>query len=442
VDGNILKANFPEKLGVLFHPHRYKVVYGGRGGGRSWGCARALLLKAIITPTRVLCAREIQKSIRDSVHKLLSDQIQHLGISPMFEIQEAVIKVKNGGEFTFSGLSTQTIESIKSMEGVDYVWAEEAHIITKRSWDILIPTIRKDGSEIWITFNPSLETDETYQRFVISPPPDTAIVKLDYHDNPWFPEVLEKERLYCLEDDPENYANIWEGTCKPAVEGAIYYHEVQKAEKEGRICNVPYDPMLKVHIVMDLGWNDAMAISLVQKHASELRIIEYIEDSHKTLDYYSSMLKEKRLNWGKVWLPHDGYSRDFKTGKSTEEIIKKLGWIVPKKEEIIQLSVEDGIRLVRMTFGRIYFDREKAARPLKIESQTIGHHRLLECIKRYRRSVSRETQEPGSPLHDAFSHGADNLRYICANVDQMSNEDGKPRVYHRGYGILDAVVGY
>ena len=437
-----LDASFPEKLGILFEPSRYKVVYGGRGGGRSWGCARALLLFAVQRPIRVLCAREVQKSIKDSVHKLLSDQVQLMNLGSYFEVLESQIRVRNGGEFTFSGLSSQTIESIKSMEGVDYVWCEEAQTITKRSWDILIPTIRKENSEIWVTFNPSLESDETFQRFVVSPPPDTKKIKLNYNDNPWFPEVLEKERLYCMENDTENYPNIWEGECKPAAEGAIYYHEVQKAEKEGRVCNVPYDPMLKVHVVMDLGWNDAMAISLVQKHASELRIIEYIEDSHKTLDHYSVMLKEKRLNWGKVWLPHDGYSKDFKTGKSTEEIMKRLGWEVPKKEEIIQLGVEDGIRVVRMTFGRIYFDREKAARPLKIEGHTIGHHRLLECMKRYKRSVNRQTQEPGSPLHDAFSHGADNLRYICVNAEQFTNEDEKPRVYHPGYETLDAVVGY
>jgi len=426
MDGNILNANFPEKLGVLFEPHRYKVVFGGRGGGRSWGCARALLLKAIITPIRVLCAREIQKSIRDSVHKLLSDQIQHLGISPMFEIQEAVIKVRNGGEFTFSGLSTQTIESIKSMEGIDYVWAEEAHIITKHSWDILIPTIRKDDSEIWITFNPSLESDETFQRFVVNPPPDTVVIKLDYHDNPWFPEVLEKERIFCKENDPENYANIWEGQCKPAVEGAIYYHEIQKAIKENKICDVPYDPMLRVHVVMDLGWNDAMAIALVQRQASGLRIIEYIEDSHKTLDFYSSLLKEKRLNWGKVWLPHDGRNKDFKTGLSTEDIMKKLGWQV---EITNNISVEDGIRLSRMTFGRIYFDKTKT-------------ERLIECIKRYRRRINTQTQEPGSPLHDEFCHGCDVLRYLCINADKFSNEDERRIVYHQGYSPLDCVVNY
>lgn len=432
-------AGYGEYAGIGIDGDRLFLLADGTVTHNSWSCARALLLFAVQKPIRVLCAREVQKSIRDSVHKLLSDQIQLLGLGSFFEVQEAVIKVRNGGEFTFSGLSTQTIDSIKSMEGVDYVWAEEAHVITKKSWDILIPTIRKEESEIWVTFNPSLESDETFQRFVVNPPPDTVVVKLDYKDNPWFPEVLEKERLYCKDNDPDNYPNIWEGTCKPAVEGAIYYHEVEKAEKENRICNVPYDPMLKVQVVMDLGWADSMAIALVQKQSSELRIIEYIEDSHKTLDYYSAMLKTKMLNWGKVYLPHDGRTKDFKTGKSTEHILKALGW---KVEITDGLAVEDGIRITRMVFNRMYFDRHLTARPQKTESYPAGHNRLIECAKRYRRRINTQTQEPGTPLHDEWSHGADTLRYISINADRFTNETTKPMVYHQGYEVLDVAVGY
>jgi phage terminase large subunit len=218
---------------------------------------------------------------------------------------------------------------------------------------------------------------------------------------------LEQERQHCLLTNKEDYENIWEGKCKPAVEGAIYYDEIAKVELEGRIRNVPYDPMLKVHVIFDLGWNDAMAISLVQRSASELAIIEYIEDSHKTLDYYSALLKDKRMNWGKVWLPHDGTHKDFKIGKSAADIMIALGWDV----EITQnVSIENGIRLARMTFGRIYFDKDKTAR-------------LVQCVKRYRRSVNQQTNEPGAPLHDEFSHGADNLRYIAVNADKLTNDN-------------------
>ena len=402
-----MQVDFPEKLGFLFEPSRYKVAYGGRGSAKSWSFARALLVKGKSKKHRILCAREVQKSIKDSVHKLLSDQIQVMGMGDFYEVIENAIRGKNGTEFAFAGLASHTVESIKSFEGVDIVWIEEAQVVTKRSWDVLIPTIRKDDSEIWVSYNPELDTDETHQRFAINPPPDSLIAKVNWDDNPWFPPVLEKERQHCKLTNPKDYANIWEGECKPAVSGAIYYDEISLSQEEGRICNVPYDPMLKVHIVFDLGWNDAMAISLVQKHASELRVIEYYEDSHKTLDHYSAWLREKNMNWGKMYLPHDGRTRDFKTGKSAEEIMQAFGWDVAITPN---MGVEDGLRLTRMTFNRIYFDKNKC-------------ERLIQCAKRYRRSINQQTQEPGAPLHDEWSHGADNLRYTCVNAEAMSNEE-------------------
>lgn len=400
-------VEFPDKLKCLFEPKRFKVARGGRGSAKSWSFARALLLQGASEPLRILCTREVQKSIKDSVHKLLSDQIEALGLGWFYQILENEIRGQNGTEFTFAGLATHTIESIKSYEGVDRVWVEEGQVVRKRSWDVLIPTIRKPSSEIWVTYNPELETDDTHQRFTVNPPPDSVVVEVNYSDNPWFPAVLEAERQHSKLTNPKDYDWIWEGKCKPAVAGAIYYDEVAKAEAEKRICNVPYDPMLKVHVVFDLGWNDAMAISLVQKHTSELRIIEYIETSHKTLDYYSVMLKEKHLNWGTLYLPHDGRHKDYKTGKSAEEIMKALGWTVAITPN---MSIEDGLRMTRMTFGRMYFDKSKT-------------ERLVQCAKRYRRSINQQTQEPGAPLHDEWSHGADNLRYISINSERMTNDD-------------------
>jgi len=423
------KAQFPEKLKFLFKPHRYKVAYGGRGSGKSWGFARALLILGIKKKLRILCAREVQDSIKQSVHKLLGDQIELLKISSRYQVLDTIIRGKNGTEIMFTGLSTLTVDSIKSFEGVDIVWVEEGQVITERSWKILVPTIRKDDSEIWVSYNPELETDPTHDRFVTKQPQDAVVVKMNYSDNPFFNTVMEKERIECQKNDPKGYPNIWEGECRPAVEGAIYHDGIQKAENNKRVCNVPYDPYLKVHVVFDLGWNDSMGISLVQRHYSEIRIIEYIEDSHKTLDHYSAELKKKNLNWGKVWLPHDGYSGDYKTGKTTAQIMKKFGWRVPKKEEIVKVGVEEGIKITRMAFGRMVFDKVKAAR-------------LVECIKRYRRHINKQTGEPGAPVHDEFSHGADNLRYISVNADKMTNEDQRPVEIIQGYGPMDAAINY
>jgi len=399
---------FPDKLQCLFGPQRYTVLHGGRGGAKSWGVARSFLIRGSQSKRRFLCTREVQKSIKDSVHKLLSDQIQVMGLGAFYEVQQTVIKGVNGTEFLFSGLSDQTAESIKSFEGVDDVWVEEAQAVSKRSWDILIPTIRKEGSRITVTLNPELDTDETYVRFIENPPPDAVVVKINYNDNPWFPEVLKAERIHAQATmSKADYDNIWEGLCKPAVTGAIYADEIAKAQEQGRIGLFPYDPALKVHPIFDLGWNDKMTIILVQRHLSSLRIVRYIEDSHKTLDWYSAELKKLNLNWGKVWLPHDGEHKDFKTGKSAEQIMRELGWQVGITP---QAGVENGIKLARMAFAQVYIHKPEC-------------ERLIQCLKRYKRGVPATTGEAGAPMHDEWSHGADAFRYMAVVAPSLKNED-------------------
>ena len=412
-------AQFPSKLEFLFEPHRYKVAYGGRGSGKSWGFARALLALGASKTLRILCAREVQKSIKDSVHTLLNDQIQSMGLGAFYEVLEAEIRGQNGTQIRFAGLATNTVESIKSFEGCDIVWVEEAQTVSKRSWDILIPTIRKENSEIWVSFNPDIDTDDTYQRFVVNPPDNARVVKINYYDNPWFPRVLEEERLHSKIHNPD-YANIWEGDCKAAVDGAIYANEIREAQENGRITTVPYDPMLKVHVVMDLGWNDSMSVILCQRGVSDVRVIGYIEDDHRTLDSYSAQLKDMGYNWGQMYLPHDGQTKDFKHGISAEDIMRRAGWdvrIVPRAD------IENGIRIARMQFHRIYFDKSV--------------NRLVECLKNYRRSINGNTQEPGAPLHDEYSHGADAFRYLCVSIDGMKNETwGSDKINYSSKGIV------
>lgn len=404
-----MEIELPQKLDVLFNPARYKVIKGGRGSGKSWGVAIAMLIQGTAKPTRFLCTREVQKSIQQSVHQLLKDQIARLGLTSFYEVLQTTIRGKNGTEFFFAGLSDMTVDSIKSFEGVDVVWCEEAQTISDRSWSVLIPTVRKEGSEIWITYNPELESDPTHERFVLNTPPDCKVVEMNWSDNPWFPNTLDMERQHAQQTlKPEVYNWIWEGKCKPAVEGAIYFDEVSKAEAEGRIRDVPADPLLKTHAVWDLGWNDKMSIVLVQKSASELRIVGYLEDSHRTLADYVAQLKAMPMNWGVHYLPHDGFAKDFKTGKSAQEILEALGCTVEKTPN---MPIEDGIRAARLVFPRVYIDKTKAAG-------------LIECLKRYRRNISNKTGEAGSPLHDQYSHGADAWRYTCLVADSMTNSTG------------------
>lgn len=399
------RLQLPAKLAKIFEPRRYKVMHGGRGGGKSWAVASVLLTIAADRQLRVLCAREVQKSMRDSVHRLLRDSVVRLGMEHFFTVLDTEIRGANGSLFLFSGLQSHTVDSIKSFEGVDIVWVEEAHGVSKKSWDVLIPTIRKEGSEIWLTLNPDMDTDDTYQRFIATPSPDTWVCEVNWRDNPWFPDVLDEERKKAKRaQSQEDYEHIWEGKPRRVAEGAIYRHEIDALYVDGRVCPVPYDPLLPVHTTWDLGWNDAMTIILVQRGPQDVRIIDYIEDSNRTLDWYVSQLERRPYRWGVDYLPHDGRTRNFQTGKSTEELLRELG----RRDVVVQsaTSVEEGIKAARVLFPRCYFDQHKTAR-------------LVECLKRYRRDIHTKTGEPMAPLHDEYSHGADAFRYLGQAVSVM-----------------------
>jgi phage terminase large subunit len=196
----------PTKLRFLREPHRYKVLYGGRGGIKSWSIAQSLLIAGGKQDLRIPCAREIMQSIRESVHQLLEDQITRLGMKGEYEVQKAEIRHRHRNtSFTFHGLRDQSVHNIKSLEGADILWVEEAQNVSKKSWRTVIPTIRKPGSEIWVSFNPELETDDTYQRFVVNPPPNAVVVKTSFRDNPALSEELKIEIEHLKATDPDEY---------------------------------------------------------------------------------------------------------------------------------------------------------------------------------------------------------------------------------------------
>jgi phage terminase large subunit len=213
--------DFPAPFEELFEPHRYKVYYGGRGSGKSMNFARALLLMGASRPLTVLCTREVQTSIADSVHRLLREQLEEIGLGSFYRVTQNAIYGQNGTEFIFKGLRFN-VREIKSTEGVDVCWVEEGQAVSADSWDVLIPTIRKPGSEIWISFNPLDETDPTFQRFVISPP-DTAFVrKVNYDENPYFPDVLRQEMEWLKKRDYQSYLHIWEGEVRKHSNALVF----------------------------------------------------------------------------------------------------------------------------------------------------------------------------------------------------------------------------
>ena len=405
-----LNFEFPEKLGFLFESSRYKVLYGGRGSGKSWGVARALLSIGIQRPIRVLCARELQNSITDSVHALLADQIKSMGLDPLYEIQNTVIYGKNGTEFLFAGLK-HNITKIKSFEGVDICWVEEAQTVSKSSWDTLIPTVRKEKSEIWVTFNPELDTDETYKRFVVHPPSNAVVQKVNWSDNPWFPQVLKDEKDDLKERDLDAYLNVWEGNTRQVLDGAVYANELRKAQEENRIKDVHIDLTIPVSTFWDLGWSDLNSIWFVQTvPGGEVRVVDFYQNCQKTIDHYVQVLQTKGYTYRDHWLPHDAEHKNM-TGKSVKDIMQNMGLpirITPK------LSIADGINAARMLMNRCYFDQIRCAEG-------------LQALRHYRYEVDPDTKLfSKTPLHDQNSHAADAWRYAAVALDEGADTWNKP----------------
>lgn len=409
-----LAIDLPRKARDTLHPPaRFKVLYGGRDSAKSTSIAQMILARCLAKPERVLCTREVQKSIAESVHQLLSDWIARLGLEQFFTVQNNYILGANGSQIAFHGLSGQTATSIKSFEGITICWVEEAQTISKRSWDLLEPTIRAPGSEIWVSFNPDMDTDETYKRFVISPPDDAIVTQINWDDNPWRSTVLDAAREKMQRESPEDYAHIYGGQCRPAIEGAIYYREVAALKSAGRLTNVPYDPMLKVHVVVDLGFNDYMALILVQRLGSEIRVIRYIEDRFRDIPSYSQELRDLKLNFGRIYLPHDARAKTLTSannphGSSAQKQFEKLSW---QTEIVENVEIEQGIRKAREVFPRVIIDKTNAGE-------------LVNRLGRYRRRVNSDGQA-SIPVHDDQSHGSDGFRYLALVADQLSNDSQK-----------------
>ncbi|KAB7782156.1 PBSX family phage terminase large subunit [Methylorubrum populi] len=398
------RAEFPRKLAFLFQPKRYKIAKGGRGGGKSWAFARALLILGASRKLRILCAREFQNSTADSVHALLKDQIEKLGLDGFYEVQQTRIIGANGTEFSFEGLR-HNVTKIKSYEGVDICWVEEARTVSKASWDVLIPTIRKPGSEIWISFNPELADDETYKRFVKHPPTNSVVETINWYDNPWFPVELQQEAKDLRARDPIAYETVWEGHCKQVLDGAIFSNEILAATRTGRFTSVPFVPDLPVHVFSDLGRADKTSMWFVQVVGLEFRLLAFYENRGFFWEHYLDKLRalkeERGYSYGEIWLPHDAQNELLASKRTIEQQTRDAGYrvrIVPK------LSVAGGIDAARQVFGRCFFDEDLCADG-------------LQALRNYRYEVDPATQQfSKNPLHDWASHGADAFRYFAVGI--------------------------
>lgn len=400
-----LRIQFPEKLQVLFQPRRYKVLYGGRGGAKSWGIARALLLRGVQDKLLIVCCREIQDSLDESVHRLLKNQIEAMGLSGFYEVQKNKIIGINGTEFVFEGLKHR-VDSIKSLEGCDICWVEEAYNVSHETWMKLIPTVRKPGSEIWVSFNPELATDDTYIRFVVDPPKNAVLCEMNWRDNPWFPDVLREDMVELKRKNYDEYLHVWEGKTVQMLEGAVYKNELRKVAEEKRICRVPVDDYKPVDVFADLGFSDNTSLWFGQKIAFDFRFVRAYQNQFQLWDHYLKYIQETKYKIGTIYLPHDSKSKNLQTGKSIEDITKAAGY---KVKVVPVSSLIEGINMVRTVFSRCWFDEANCPDG-------------IQALRHYKYEKKPDGQFTQEPKHDGASHFADAFRTFAVGYRENTGE--------------------
>jgi len=408
------QIQIPNKLIPVFNGEaRYRCAYGGRGSGKTRTFALMTAVKGYQLGKSgrsgiILCAREHLNSLDESSLQEVKESIQSIDwLNDYFEIGEKYIKSRDGKiHYAFSGLR-RNLDSLKSKSKILVAWIDEAENVSEKAWQKLIPTVRDDDSEIWVTWNPESKDSATHKRFRQNTPNDAIIAEINWQDNAWFPEVLEKARLEDLEKRPEIYQHVWEGDFIVYVEGAYYAPELLKSKNEGRIMRVPYDHGTSVITAWDLGMADTTAIWFAQFVGLETRIIDYYENSGMALDHYVKILRDKGYNYESHILPHDVRVKELTTGKSRLEVLRNLG--LNNIHVAPMLGIEDGIQQVRTLIPNCYFDEEKCERGLDALMQ---YHREWDDVGKAWR---------GRPKHDWTSHAADAFRYLAVGNVRKPN---------------------
>lgn len=438
---------FPEALDFLItEPASIKVLYGGRGAGKTENIAAALIILALQKRLRIACFRELQTSIDESVKSTIENKIVDMHLEDEFLIQDKrIISKRTRSEFIFSGLR-YNINKIKSMARIDIAWVEEAVNVSKTSWDKLEPTIRgrhaddpngmggpfRLGPEIWVSFNPELDTDETYKRYVLQKDlyapdywnnPDTkkreryAIVKkVNWSDNKWFPSDLRRKMEILKAADENAWLNVWEGHTKQTIDGAIFAQEIKDVLKDGRRGKVPYDPSRPVHTFWDLGHSDFTAITFVQQVGMEYNIINYYQDRFKRLPFYVEVMQSFGYSFGFHYLPHDA---DHETLASIG-IAAQMRKFYPKSVKIVPCVPKKviGINAARTIFPLCNFDEEHTSE-------------LWQCLCRYAYKVDEDGRFSKEPDHNEWSHGADSfLTFAQSLKTEIASKKKEPDKKH------------
>ena len=407
-----LEIDVPAPFIELFEPSkhwRHILYHGGRSSGKSTTVAIFLVTLASSRPIRVLCCREVQNSIAESVHKLLGDIISKYNL-PGWEVTRETIRNVNGSEFIFKGLRGNA-QSIKSLEGIDICWCEEAQTISMESIDILIPTIRKDGSYFIWTFNRLTDNDPVWERIAKNPDDRTYVRQVNSNE---VEKLLSKEiiaeREKMRKENPELFAHVWLGKPLTVATGSIYGKQLAQAREDGRISKVPFDGSAPVYAAMDLGVGDSTAICFFQTVGQEIHFIDYYESAGEDLAHYINVLSNKPWEYRQIFLPHDARARELQTGKTREEFFREHGYnnVTILRPSRYTFGQDDINMTARPKFSRCWFDETKCAR-------------LLECLAAYHYEYDEKNRLlKDRPHHDWSSHGADAFMYsLIAETEQI-----------------------
>lgn len=412
----------------LLHPCRYKGAYGGRGSGKSHFFAESLVEDAIrIRGMRAVCIREVQKSLKESAKRLIEDKIEALGVGHLFEVQATEIRTPGGGSILFQGMQDHTAESIKSLEGVDRAWVEEAQTLSDRSWRLLRPTIRKEGSEIWASWNPRLKTDPV-DKFFRQPSAvnDAEIVSAyaNWRDNPWFPNVLELERMRDKRNDPDGYGHVWEGEYVSVTAGAYYAAVLRECKAQGRISRVSADPLLTIRTFHDIGGagakGDHYSIVVAQFVGREVRVLDHYTAQGQPLAEHVYWLRQR---WPKahVQLPHDGINTNNVTGKRYVDHWRDAGFECSEPYRGVGggLTGADAQRIeaTRRLFPQIWFNEETT-------------EALRASLGWFHANIDEERGIDLGPDKDWSKHDADAFGLMCVMYQQpkrAGQEQPRPR---------------
>ena len=413
-----LRVEVPRKLKPLLFPKRYKGAYGGRGGAKSHFFAEQALVKCFAERTRIVCIREVQDSIRDSVRQLLLDKVQKLGLGAFFKPFENELRGQNGSLIIFKGMQSYNAETIKSLEAYDIAWVEEAQTLSQRSLDMLRPTIRKRGSELWFSWNPRYKTDPVDKFFRSSPNEDAISVMINYRDNPWFPEVLRRDMLRDFEVDPDKADSVWNGAYG-AAEGAILSRWVNEAEREGRINNnVLFDVQgAPIEISSDIGFRDTASWWFWQRKVAGFSLLKYDCDSGLDADDWIPRLQDSISDLGlgrlgKIWLPQDAKAKTFQSKHSSVE--KFLAAFGADRVEIVPGSKKlDQISAARKVIKRAEFNRQHCE---------AGLDGLLAWEFEW---IDDNNVFSKAPLHNWASHPGDAFAYGAQIMEQYVVPEAK-----------------